>query len=115
MIRSLLVTALFLAIGCGQAVPNYDGDYDVRVGTIDAATCTGSMSLSGDVGSWQCGTIGGDATLDTWHQGEVILTLQTMPNYFAQVRSKPGAVIAGPIVLGGESLAFIATKQPPTR
>jgi hypothetical protein len=109
--RTLGLLAVF-ALGCGSARPNYDGDYDVRVGSIDVATCMGSMHLAAGDGAWSCGDVAGAAVLDDSRQGEVYLSLQTGPNDWSEVRSKPGGIIAGPIVFGGETTAFIATKRP---
>lgn len=103
-----ILFAMF-AIGCGDAAVNYD----VRIGALEPARCTGYMQLTGNDGYWRCLTIGGEAHLDLSTPGVVFLNLETTPGFFSQVRGEFVANdgISGQIQIDGDSVAFMATPQ----
>lgn len=106
--RCLALLALLL-VGCGDEVTNYD----VRIGALDPARCTGYMQLTGDIGYWRCQAIGGEAHQDLTTPGIVFLNLETTPGFFSQVRAQFTGTnaIEGQILIDGESVAFLATPQ----
>lgn len=106
MKRSILLL-MFLA-GCAEGGANYD----VRIGSLDPAQCTGYMHLEGDSGDWRCELIGGEAHMDTSTPGVLFLNLETTPGMLNQVRAvRDGTTISGQIFLDGSATAFFATEQ----
>lgn len=103
----LLLAAL---VGCGDAAREpVSGDYDVRIGSLDTATCLGSMQLTEGAGSWSCGQYGGEADLDTSRPDVTFLTLETIPSSYVQIQTvSKSPTITGPVVWGDETLIFAA-------
>lgn len=104
-----IALTLLLLVGCGgtDAV-----NYDVRIGALDPARCTGYMQLVDDTGYWRCEFIGGEAHLDLTTPGVVFLNLETTPGFFSQVRGVfEGDAISGQIQIDGDSVAFMAVPQ----
>jgi hypothetical protein len=103
-----IVLALFL-VGCGEAGGT---NYDVRIGALNPAQCTGYMHLDDSAGYWRCEFIGGGATLNTATPGIAFLDLETTPGAFSRVRGDYStAGITGQIFIDGDAVAFFATRQ----
>ncbi len=101
-----LLLALFL-VGCADDAVNYD----VRIGALEPARCTGYMQLAGNTGNWRCEFIGGTVTRDETTD-VVFLHLETTPGFFSQVRGVySDGSITGQILIDGTSEAFFATPQ----
>ena len=103
-----IVLALFL-VGCGDAAGT---NYDVRIGALSPPQCAGYMHLDETTGYWRCEFIGGDVHLDSSTPGILFLDLETTPGSFSRVRAmRVGEDISGQILLDGDTVTFIATRQ----
>jgi len=106
---ALLWLLLVGLVGCGETGANYD----VRIGALNPAQCTGYMHLQDTEGYWRCELIGGAAHADYTTPGTIFLNLETTSGSFSQVRAPADNedVISGQIFIDGDAIAFIATKQ----
>lgn len=124
--KRLLLLALFL-IGCGVARPLDEGTttWSVKLGSWESPTCQGTMTLAPNhaveqrgmpaafVGSWTCGSLGGQASGDIRPDDSVFLNLETTPGFLNGVRGTLAAddAISGDILLDGQNVPFAAYRQ----